>query len=675
MITENPFSLAHASGFTDKQINSFWTDLGSPDIINAIFEPKNKGSKLILGGKGTGKTHLLRYYSYNVTRLRDPEKEGLSIVKGNGYLAVFLRATGVDASRFEASSGVDINWQNLFGVYLELKLIEQVIDALCDIASTSKNEEFDDLGFLNEIRKNLSHNGLDHINSLIEFKGWLINQRRIIDEAVNDAAFTGDITLKPPFSIGSLCLTISNAIGLWHSALNEITLFYLIDEIENFSFKQQQVINTLIRYGENKATFRVTGRQYAIKTYSTLADGEENRVNSEFTKVILDELLLKLGSKFYDFAERLIFQRLSLAGKSMSLPNLIPSNGSKLKAKEYFEDIEVEFFYESAIERLKINKAKLNFVVLFEKTLRQAYKDTPYNEDINLIVSELTSGFPLIIAKLNILLFVKKFKKKNKPLEFAHYISTSARKYLEKKEPGFYFNAYGHYASDLFSQLCRDSSIGIGVCYAGFDTIVKMTSSNPRNLLIILSKIYDVATFRGIDFLASEKISLEIQTEAVLDSARFMYEADTNFGLDSDIALRAVDRLASLLRTARFSMNIPEVSPLALSFSDDDLSSSSKKILQDALNYSLVFEVNDGRADRNSEKIIRKIQLNPMLSPKWALPVSRRGDISLNKEMLAVIFSEKRGDEFDSYLKKVSIKWNSITKPMNIDNKQRDFFE
>ncbi len=64
-----------------------------------------------------------------------------------------------------------------------------------------------------------------------------------------------------------------------------------------------------------------------------------------------------------------------------------------------------------------------------------------------------------------------------------------------------------------------------------------------------------------------------------------------------------------------------------------------------------------------------------MLSPKWALPVSRRGDISLNKEMLAVIFSEKRGDEFDSYLKKVSIKWNSITKPMNIDNKQRDFFE
>ncbi|MBN3129919.1 hypothetical protein H4F63_21265 [Pectobacterium brasiliense] len=298
MINENPFSLAHASGFTDKQINSFWTDLGSPEVINTIFEPSNKISKFILGGKGTGKTHLLRYYSYNVTRLRNPEIKGIDIVNESKFLAVFLRATGVDASRFEASSGVDINWQRLFGVYLELKITEQVIDALCDIKDTSDNEVFDDEGFLREVRKHITHNGLDNASALSELKEWLINQRRIIDDAVNDAAFTGEISLKAPFAIGALCLTISNAINVWNDNLTDVTLFYLIDEIENFSFKQQQVVNTLIRYGESRATFRVTGRQYAVKTYSTLADGEVNRINSEFTTVILDDLLLKTSAKF-----------------------------------------------------------------------------------------------------------------------------------------------------------------------------------------------------------------------------------------------------------------------------------------------------------------------------------------------------------------------------------------
>ncbi|MGF6436927.1 hypothetical protein [Kosakonia sp. 1610] len=91
---------------------------------------------------------------------------------------------------------------------------------------------------------------------------------------------------------------------------------------------------------------------------------------------------------------------------------------------------------------------------------------------------------------------------------------------------------------------------------------------------------------------------------------------------------------------------------MSASLSSDDLSENSKKIVQDALNYSLLFEIFDGRADRNSQKVIRKIKLNPMLSPRWSLPVSRRGDISLNKELLAVVFTNDASADFDLYLKK-----------------------
>lgn len=65
----NPFALVRASDYTDEQINALWVEIG-PTVINAIIEPRSRTSKFILGGKGTGKTHLLRHYAYPVSRLR-----------------------------------------------------------------------------------------------------------------------------------------------------------------------------------------------------------------------------------------------------------------------------------------------------------------------------------------------------------------------------------------------------------------------------------------------------------------------------------------------------------------------------------------------------------------------------------------------------------------------------
>ncbi len=664
MNTENPFTLARASDFTDMQINSLWTDLGTQDIIDTIIEPKSRVSKFILGGKGTGKTHLLRYYSYPVIRLRSPNESGISILKKQRFLAVFLRATGVDATRFVASAGISINWQQLFGVYLELRLAEGVLEALCDIKLTSIESEFNDELFLNEIKLILFENGLDDCQSIHDFRNWVILQRRNIDEAVNNAAFSGNLELKAPFSIGSLCLPISKAMHKWHPELANIPLLYLIDEIENFSANQQQVVNSLIRYGESLATFRVTGRRYAIKTLKTLGDGEENREGAEFKTTFLDDILLKGDIKFQDFAKRFVIKRLESA--NISLKSSMSSGSQEIfDPASCFEDIPTSNFYAEVIEKLNSPPAERSFLHSFVSALNNATNHKLEAQGNTEKITELlTRDFPLIIQKLNVLLFMKKLKKGTQPLVLAERIHADALAYIipETRTEDYYANAYGHYSSDLFAQICKEAPYSTGVLYAGFDNFVKMASGNPRNLLIILGKVYDIATFRGVDFVSGQKLSLALQTEAAFDAARFMYESDTSFGQDSDIALAAISRLASILRTARFSINIPEVSPLAFSFSADDLTHTAKKVLQDALNYSLVFEMTDGRPDRNSQKINRKIQLNPLLSPKWSLPISRRGDISLNKELLSAVFDAQGSDDFDMLLKRLERKWNTISK-------------
>ena len=153
-----------------------------------------------------------------------------------------------------------------------------------------------------------------------------------------------------------------------------------------------------------------------------------------------------------------------------------------------------------------------------------------------------------------------------------------------------------------------------------------------------------------------------------------MYESDTNFGSESDLARTATTRLATVLRTARYALNIPEVSPLAVSFSEADLTDQAKRVLQSALNYSFVFEISDGRPDRNSQKVNRKIQLNPLLSPKWGLPLGRRGDLSLNRELLCCIFDTDHKSDFDLLLRTLNTKWNSFIKPCANDQQQGELF-
>lgn len=660
MEQSNPFALVRASDYTDEQINSLWVELGAK-IINTIIEPQSKISKFILGGKGTGKTHLLRYYSYQVARLRFPNESGLSILGKQNFLAIFIRATGLDAARFDGGAEDAHKWQQLFGVYLELRLVEGVLDTLCDIQRTSPNDQFDDQVFIAEVAKSIIDQSISACLSIADFREWIIEERRRIDNAVNNAAFVGKLDLRVPFSIGSLCLPISKALGRWNQNLSMVPLIYLIDEIENLNESQQQILNSLIRYGEGLATFRVTGRLYAMKTAATLSGGEENREGAEFKTTILDDILRDHEKQYREFARKFVARRLGqvstpFKGRGRSTPEFDPFSR--------FEEVSSSDYYSEAIARLKLDSSQPTFIRHFVDALRLAGGKRQMTTDMAREIAEnLIHGIPLLLQKLNLLLFCKKYKKDTVAIALAKKIHADSLEYFGSQtfRRTSYSTAYGHWAADLFAQLCRESKRAEGVPYAGFETFVKMSSGNPRNLLIVLGKAYEIAAFKEFDFINGPMLPISMQTEAAIEAARFMYESDTNYGHQSAGARDAVDRLALILRTARYALNIPEVSPLAVSFYDGDLTDHAKHTLNSALNYSLIFEINEGRPDRNSQRLNRKIQLNPLLSPRWGLPVARRGDISLGRELVNAVFdsSEKMDVAvFDVLLNGLSSKWN-----------------
>lgn len=666
----NPFALAKASDFSDQQINDLWVELGQL-AIKSIIEPTSTRSKFILGGKGTGKTHLLRYYSYPATKLRARDGVGLNVILTNKFLAVFLRATNMDAARFELSGVKESKWQQLFGVYLELRLIESVIDALIDVINSSPKEQFDSRQFILELQHFLAGADLTECSSLFDLRDWISKQKRQIDDAVNNAAFTGQLDVHVPFSLGAFCIPIAKVMGKLHPKLDKIPLIYLIDEVENFSESQQQVLNTLIRYGEGLATFRVTGRLYSRKTYATLADGEPNREHAEFKTEILDDIL-RSYNKYPEFAKKFVKKRLALSGVggNVALTEFNPSS--------CFEEIDPAGFYAKTIEQLLVGDSVDVAIKSFQKSLTGSLKTADSEVLVQKIIDKLTGNYPLLIQKLNVLVFAKKLSKKIKnPLEVADLVNVAASKFVRggSTSNDWYSTAYGHYSADLFAQICRDSKRTLGVPYAGFDMFTRMSSGNPRNLLIILGRAYDIAQFKEIDFLSGRPLSIVFQTQAALSAARFTLENDTNYGKQSDFARESVRRLAELLRVARFSLRIPEKSPLAISFSVGDLSSEAEITLNASLNYSLVYEVSYGRKDRNTKVLNRKIQINPILSPRWGLPVVRGGDINLNREQLDAIFADRSIASFDLLLRTLSMRWNNPFRSAKNDDHQKPLFE
>ncbi|PIF76652.1 hypothetical protein CLU95_3820 [Variovorax sp. 54] len=667
----NPFALIRASDYTDAQINSLWVELGAK-VINAIIEPRSRDSKYILGGKGTGKTHLLRYHSYSAVRLRAPKKQGVEIIAAAKVLAVFVRAAGFDASRFDPPKESAAKWQQLFGVYLELRLVEGVLDALNDIKKSSPDSYFDDAALLQSISRSVHDPEILQCQTLSDFSRWVDRERRGIDDAVNNSAFNGELNVRVAFAIGGLCIPLGRALAAWNECFLDVPLIYLVDEIENFSISQQEVVNTLIRYGEGQTTFRMTGRLYSRKTLSTIANGEENREGSEFRTIVLDEVL-RSYQKYPQFARQFVAKRLGIIG----IDN-VDFTGGGFDPKLCFEEIDGSDFYAKPIASLGIADSNPQFVKHFRDALFSLRGFVALSgSEIDVVVDGLTAAFPLLLQKLNILIFCKRFTKKSKALAVAMEIKNMGLEFLKKESSkrDYYATAYGHYAIDLFAQLCRESSKLEKPLYAGFDSFVKMSSGNPRNLLVVLGRLYEIATFKGMPFMGGAILPISMQSQAAIEAARFMFERDTNYGSQSDLAREGVSRLASLLRVARYALSIPEVSPLAVSFADSDLTKQARKILNSALNYSLIFEIQEGRPDRNSQLLLRKIQLNPVLSPRWGLPVARRGDLSLTKDLLNAIFDPELEKDFEALLRTHSAKWNMPLKGSYFDISQSNLFE
>lgn len=568
----NPFEVTKAVDFTDEQIAANWVDLPGGGFAS-LADPQSPMPRFLVGGKGGGRTHLLRYYSYSLQRLRH-RGSILDGIRHDGYVGVYFRCGGLNSSRFAGKRQDEDTWTAVFAYYTEIWLGRLTIDVI--ISLYSEAAEADDHGgseaFVDEVASLFDINialpaegGSPLSNLALALRGI----QRNLDVAINNVALTHQLDVHIGVSPGRLVFGIPLAASRHLSFCSGLVFAYLLDEFENLTAQQQRYVNTLIREKQLPTTFLVGSRRYGLRTHVTLSAGEENRQGSEYDLVVLEDTYRAREHKYGDFCKDIVRRRLLEQGDTQARTNLddyfdVPENlaaNLEERARMYSN------------ERPEINEAR-PWLAHLEQRLQELHR----GPDVSALLDQVRFPDSPLHEKFAILLLYRAWADGRDLVPSARSNREGIKRLIAQQEDSQGLETtYKHYRHDLYAQLLDE--LGKPQEYYGLDDFIRMSGYLPRNLLVLLKQVTRWSLFLGEEPFRRTKISLKAQHEGVREaSSWFLTDAKGlgRMGEDSQIAVR---RLASLFRSMRFSDKPVEVSCITFETDRQGLSQAAARTL------------------------------------------------------------------------------------------------
>lgn len=654
----NPFDLVKASDFSDEQINQYWVDLVAGEgRLEDLFKPMLRMPMLLLGGKGSGKTHLMRYYSSTVRKLAF-DGSLLKAVASDHYLGLYVRADGLNVGRFDGKGETEDKWAAIFSYYFELWLATHFLKNLQECLRDATSD-FDEILFVAAVNNLFNQLQPDSIVSIQLLVDHLAGLRKKIDHVVSNVV-TGrnsideiEICVSP----GELVFGLPELLTQHTTMFVDVLFIYMIDEIENFTSTQQRFLNSLIRYRRGPVSIKIGARLYGIRTNKTL-DGaaEEIREGAEYERVKLDEWLRDHSVGYHTLASQLIVKRLQQA-------EFIPATEEKnYPVGKFFEALDTSNHYSAVTMELVKKYDDRNDERPYFRTLRSHIAEWSGCSDeasAQLAADQIISAIRLreypLLEKVNVYLLYKTWDTIAVLLEEAKKIGVDAANFLAggKKAAKSYFEAFDHFKSDFLAQLYRDCDKH-RVVYAGLDTLIHLSQGIPRNLLGLLKQIYRRSHFAGErPFQENNKISIASQVDGIRDAAAWFWD-DAQPDSHGPEARRAVQALGEFFSGVRFSLKPAECDLGTFTIATTTGTAMAREVLNHAENWSYLVRIQGGGSDRNDANAVDdKYQLSPMLAPRWEVSERRRGAITLTEELFSAMFDPAScsGDDLDELVK------------------------
>lgn len=623
---KNPFSEFDSNVMSSEQISEFFTEPYESLTIPETKIINDKSPIIFVGGRGTGKTMLLRQFSYNVQRVTSKQTY-LERVRDTKFIGVYFRVDKPLLQSLAAlgSSSTLNNFEELvFTHFFELTIFKEYIEILkiltTDARISVEHESYKKI--VNEMSNLIDPSQKMTFNQLDDLLKYVVDEINYIWQYQSQKAIDidGSVQFSPKCNLilqgrlsDEFCnLSVFNLLGI-----DNVSLLLLIDEFESFSKKQQMVINAAMRYNKDYGIrLRIGMRPYGFKTYDTVNSEDFVKEGRDYSKIEFDNPLVKKQNddRYFELIRRITEKRLA------SVPMFSGKNIVDILGED--ENLEAE--------AKEIVKGKTKHFDVYLKEINRFR--TPADQISMADIESFRDDNPLFEMECLRLLL------KGKSID---YVSTALQDYkmkikseAAKKFSDDYDKKYKLSFVFVLCSIYRKEKKG----YYGFKDYCYLSSGIIGAFIELCRRAFDLAYFRDVVALESGVISKEIQTDAAYEfsyAERDMIRRIAEYGTKLDVFIKNIgDSFSYIHRDIHLRYPETNMFPVVA-----DLNEENQKLLDKACMWSLVIKkpnVQDPSGNGNTQDMY---VLSRVFAPVFKISYRTRGGFNPIKTLTDEFFS------------------------------------
>ena len=553
-----------------------------PSYFPELQEPR---PCILLGGRGTGKTTVLRSMSYEGRFAL--AKQDAAQIKMFSYYGFYHRVNTNRVQAFTGPEKTEEQWTRLFAHYLNLLLVDLVLEfllwyqrhhpkELCSLTTDS----------CKLLCKSLH---LPQADTVPDFSRALRLGIVAFEAAINNIVDSTSIKLSlqgAPIDLLFAALTQIPCFAAKH-------FFFLIDEYENLDDYQQRVVNTLIKHSGDSYTFKIGVKELGMRCRTTLNANEQLVSPADYVRIPIKDKLT--GERFISLVLKICNTRLAhaLGSSDCDLRTLFP---------DLSEDREA----------LILDAEGNGEAAQCDKQIREVL--SPYGKDIIAAITPLKSYYLVHWADHE-----------------SWSLSEMARRYA--LAPEVWDERFLNYKHALLFGLKAGKS-GIRKYYCGWETFAKLAAENIRFFMELIHQTLMLHFERNGKL--DEPIPPKTQTEAAMRVGKKNLSELEGLNVSGSKLTRlllSLGRVFQVMAADPFG-HTPEVTQFHMSESEGELPDTATSLLNAAIDHLALVRYAGSKLSDDTDTRDYDYSIHPIFSAYFVYSYRRKRKLSISSQQL-----------------------------------------